>query len=342
MKRLAMALVLLAVFGLTRAEAVPVHDQQGRTVTLPGKVSKVLGASAPVTFLVYSIDPSLLVGLNLPPDEAQRRFLRPETMKLPVIGGFGGQGRNFNPEVLLAARPDLVLAWGPAPKGLNPRAEKTLASSGIPYLFLTLDRMSDYPAAYEYLGAILGRPERARMLANYFRKEVKKLERFSARIPARQRVPVYFAEEADGLTTVSAGSVHGEAVQLAGGRNVHRGASGGGRFKEKISLEQVLAYDPEVIIAQDETFFERVYRDPRWSGIRAVRNRRVYLIPDAPFEWMDRPPTFLRLLGAKWLASVLYPRSYRADLSADTREFYQLFFKVNLDSGEVRKILHQK
>jgi len=32
--------------------------------------------------------------------------------------------------------------------------------------------------------------------------------------------------------------------------------------------------------------------------------------PDTPFDWMDRPPSFLRLLVAKWLAGMLYPKTF--------------------------------
>jgi iron complex transport system substrate-binding protein len=128
-------------------------------------------------------------------------------------------------------------------------------------------------------------------------------------------------------------------VALAGGRNVHRSESGNERVKDRISLEQVLTYDPDVIVAQDESFFNGVYKDSRWSGLRAVRNHRVYLIPDTPFDWMDRPPSFLRLMGAKWLASVLYPESAGTNIVSETRDFYRLFFGVSPSDQEIRAIL---
>jgi iron complex transport system substrate-binding protein len=341
MKRLSISFLLVPLMFLTCAEAAQISDMYGRSVTLPNHIARVLGASPPVTYMLYTIDPALLAGLNLPPDEDLRKFLRAETLKLPVIGGFGGPGRNFNPEVLLAVKPDMVITWPPRSGALNPRVEQVLASAGIPYAGVKLDAMSDYPAAYEFLGGLLGRKERGKTLAAYFRSELKKLESFSARIPEKKRVSVYFAEEMDGLTTVSANSVHGEAVALAGGRNVHRGESAGSRVKDHISIEQVLSYDPEVIIAQDESFFKGIYKDPRWAGIRAVRNHRIYLIPDTPFDWMDRPPSFLRLMGAKWLASVLYPQSAKIDIASETRKFYQLFFGVSPSEQEIRGMLNK-
>lgn len=338
MKRCALILALLTLF-LTSAEAAQVTDMYGHGVTLPNRITRVLGASPPVTYMICTLDPSLLVGLNSSPDDGLRRFLRPETMKLPVVGGFGGQGKNFNAEVLLSLKPDVVLTWSPRSSRLNPRVEQMLNSAAIPHVFVKLDNMSDYPAAYEFLGSLLGKKARGRQLSACFSRELKKLEAFSARIPEGKRVSVYFAEEEDGLTTVSSDSVHGEALALAGGRNVYRKQAGNHRVKDRISIEQVITFNPEVIIAQDESFYNSVYRDARWSRVRAVRTRRVYLIPDAPFDWMDRPPSFMRLMGAKWLAGVLYPKTAPVNIVSETRKFYKLFFGASLSDAEVRAIL---
>ncbi len=341
MKRFSVIIfVLLAMMLVAGAQAAQVTDMYGRTVTLPAHVAKVVGAAPAVTYMIYTIDPTLLVGLNLPPDEGLKKFFRPETLKLPVVGGFGGQGRNFSPEMLMTLNPDLVVTWPPRSGAMNPRAEQMLNAARIPYVCIKLDTMSDYPAAYEFLGEVLGRKERGRALAAYYRAELKKLEAFAAKIPENKRVSVYFAEEANGLTTVSSKSVHGEAVALAGGRNVHSGGpAAGNRAKDRVSMEQVLTYNPDVIVAQDESFYKRVFTDTRWAGVSAVRNKRVYLIPDVPFDWMDRPPTFMRLMGAKWLSGVLYPTSAGANMVSETREFFRLFFAASPSDEEIRDFL---
>lgn len=341
MRLLQISMFLVVLMFLARAEAAQIRDMNGRSVTVSNHITRVLGTTPPVTYMLYTLDPGLLAGLNSEPDDDLRKFIRPETLKLPVVGGFGGSGKNFNVEVLLTIKPDLVLAWAPRSATLNTRVEQILTSSGIPYAYLKLDNLNDYPATYEYLGGLLGRRERGKKLASYFRRELKKLQSFSSRIPEKKRVSVYFAEEVNGLTTASSNSVHGEAVTLAGGRNVHHKESGNLRAKDRVSIEQVIAYNPEVIIAQDESFYAGIYKDPRWAGIRAVRNHRVYLIPDTPFDWMDRPPTFMRLMGAKWLASVLHPHSAKSTIISETREFYKLFFGVSLSDQNIRAILHK-
>lgn len=341
MKRSSVGIFLVLLLFARGAEAEQITDMYGHVVTLPGRISKVIGASPPVTYLVYSIDPSLLAGLNTPPDAKLQKFLNAETLKLPVIGGFGGPGSNFNAEVLMSIKPDLVLAWPQRSGAMNPKVEHLLASAGIPWAMVKLDKMSDYPQAFEFLGELLGHKERGKKLAAYYRGELKKLESAAARIPARKRVTVYFAEEADGLTTVSSNSVHAEAIALAGGKNVYRKEGEDRRVKDRISLEQLISYDPEVIIAQNALFFKGIYQDRRWAGVKAVRNHRVYLIPDSPVDWMDKPPSLLRLMGATWLASVLYPQFAGVNLVAETKMFYQLFFGVSPGDPGIRSILNR-
>ena len=108
---------------------------------------------------------------------------------------------------------------------------------------------------------------------------------------------------------------------------------------QKISMEQVLVYDPQVIVSHEALFFDYVYTHPKWKSIRAVRNRRVYRIPRHPFNWFDRPPSFMRLMGIHWLMHQLYPDLYPIDLVAETRKFYRLFLQVELDETEAKILL---
>jgi iron complex transport system substrate-binding protein len=340
--RMAPVVILIVLTLLPCARAARIEDMYGRSVALPERIGKVVGASPPVTYLLYTLDAGLVGGLNLPPSRKLARFLGGEVEKMPVIGGFGGAGKNYNAEVLLAAGLDLVIAWPPHGGTLNPQVRRLLNASGIPYVLLKLDTIHDYPAAYAFLGKLLGQEERGKKLAAYLEKELNALHAHAAAIPESNRVSVYFAEGRDGLTTVSSDSVHGEALALAGGRNVYRVKHENRRLKDHISLEQLLVFDPQVIIVQEPSFFRHVQRDRRWRDIRAVREGKVYLEPDTPFSWMDRPPSFLRLMGAKWLTERLYPqRGGEKKLLADTREFFQLFLGTSLGDDEMRALLNR-
>jgi len=211
----------------------------------------------------------------------------------------------------------------------------------MPVINVTLNTLADYPGAFSYLGRVLGRKGRGEELAGYARNTLAQMSALAASIPAKQRVSVYYAEGVDGLSTECDSSQHAELISLVGGRNVHRCRSAELMGMEKVSFEQVLLYNPEVILVMENVFYRKIFSDPLWQRIKAVRNKRVYLIPREPFNWFDRPPSLMRLLGAKWVASCLYPTIYRTDMVKETRKFFKLFFKINLGPQEARELLHR-
>lgn len=340
MFRIFLLTLLCALSCATVVEARQITDMAGRTVTVPDTIRRVFTASPPATYMLYAVDPTLLVGVNFKFREEEKRFLRPEIARLPVIGGFFGQGKSVNMEVLLQHKPDVVVIWSTLGQKADELFVEKLSKAGIPTVFVNLDRLNNYPDAFLFLGNLLDRRERARKLADYARDTLKSVAKVVTAIPEKERLRVYYAEGPDGLSTERETSWHAELIPLAGGRNVHRGEqqfeSGG---MEKVSMEQVLIYDPEAIITHDRTFYDSLAKDRRWQGIRAVKNRRVYLIPRIPFNWFDRPPSFMRLLGLKWLASQMYPKRYPLDIQAETKQFYKLFLGVEPGNSDVREIL---
>ena len=111
---------------------------------------------------------------------------------------------------------------------------------------------------------------------------------------------------------------------------------------EKISFEQVMLYNPDVILVMENVFYKGVFSDPRWQQIKAVKNKKVYLIPNQPFNWFDRPPSFMRLLGVKWLANALYPEVFHDDMVKETKAFYKLFLQKDIDDATAQALLAGK
>lgn len=80
--------------------------------------------------------------------------------------------------------------------------------------------------------------------------------------------------------------------------------------------------------------------DPVWQNVKAVRQGHVYLIPRHPFNWFDRPPSFMRIMGLKWLANILYPAEYKTDIVKEAKDFYRLFLGVDLSDDEMRQVIY--
>ncbi len=215
------------------------------------------------------------------------------------------------------------------------------ATLHLPVVYVKLDSLEQYADAFLFLGYLLNLEERGRQLADYTRAALADVRPVLDQITEEEKVSVYYAEGPDGLKTECDRSTHAELINLAGGRNIYRCQEKNAYGMQSISIEQVMAASPQVILAKDRMYFDSVYGDSRWQDIQAVQNKRVYLIPTAPFNWFDRPPSFMRILGLKWLTHVLYPERYPKDIAAEARIFYRLFLGLDLNETEIRKVMQQ-
>lgn len=334
-----MAILIGLALGCCLAEARQITDMAGRQVTIPDEIHKVYATSPPATYMVYAMDPSLVAGLNFPFNASEKTYLDPRMAKLPVIGGWFGQGRIANLETLLQVQPEIILVWMWQDSAVNKRIEQALRPLKIPVVCFTMKSLSDYPAVFRFMGSLFNRPERAGLLARYTEETLAEATRATAAISSTERLTVYYAEGADGLSTECHASVHAQLIPLSGGINVHRCGDHSSFGMQKITMEQVLQYDPQVIVFHEPSFADRLLHDPKWRNIRAVRDGRVYQIPRTPFNWFDRPPSFMRLLGLKWMIHRLYPQAFPLDPISETCRFYRLFLNVTLDEASARELV---
>jgi iron complex transport system substrate-binding protein len=157
-------------------------------------------------------------------------------------------------------------------------------------------------------------------------------------VPPEKRPLIYYARGPRGFQTGLKGSINVESLERIGARNVaaeHMGAGG----LVTVSPEQLLAWNPEVVITIESELLESARFDEVWKSIKAVREGRLHVAPTKPFPWLDFPPSVNRLIGLKWLARVLYPQSFSADLREATRRFYALFYHQPVDDRQLDVLL---
>jgi iron complex transport system substrate-binding protein len=343
-KALRIAAVLLALAAPAQARAAQqatreITDMAGHRLQVPDKIAKVFSASYPLTVLMYVVAPDLLNAVNVPLNDKQKRFLAPRLADLPAAGGAPGQNRAANPEEIIALRPDVILAWTD-PMGGHPPAEKSWAQTGLPVVYLNASKMEDYPAALDFLGDLLDRRARTDALKAYVVAALDRVKTAVASVPPEQRIKLLYAESPDGLATECDSSFHMEAFRLAGGDSIYHCAQGAHRGMEKISLEEIIARQPALIVALDPNFKAFSAQAPEWRNVKAAAEGRVHTVPKIPFNWLDRPPSFMRVLGAQWLANILYPHALPLDIKAEAKTFYKLFFGLELTDEDVARLFH--
>ena len=319
-------------------QAREITDMAGRQVVVPDQIRRIYAAQPYTHVLTYMLAPDMLIGHLSVIGEKERRFFRPEAVDLPLLGGAPGSGQQVNMETVLAAKPDIVLMKGNAASDVSRAAEK-FAQLGLPVVFVDLEAIDDYPAGIEFFGKLIGRGEKAKRMADHARKVLADVGRAVATVPEDKRVRVYYAESPDGLATECDQSFHAEAIKRAGGVIVHQCLLKTHMGMEKVSLEQIIAYNPDVIVANDAQFEAAVYGDPRWAAVKAVADHKVWTVPRTPFNWIDRPPSVTRIAGIQWLAGRLYPKAYKVDLRRELREFHQLFMGIDISDEDLDKWL---
>jgi len=329
-------LVLALLVAATPGEARTVTDSAGRKIDVPDRIERVFAAGPPASILLYILAPDRMTGWPNPPTAEERPFIAERYRDLPALGRLTGRGGTANLEVVLKAKPDLILDFGSVRDTYVSLADNVQEQTKVPYILVD-GRLEATPAALRLLGNVLDHGQRAEQLASYVEATFAEIDAALAAIPVDRRPRVYLARGPDGLETGVVGSINTEIIERAGGRNVAEAA--GQRGLVRASMEQVIVADPAIIITWDRNFFERVARDPLWAGIRAVREGRVYLAPTAPFGWIDRPPSVNRVIGLKWLAGLFYPDRFPENLRETTRTFYRLFYHVDLTEPQLDTLI---
>jgi len=334
---LACWLVLAATGSLPAFAAQLVTDSAGRHIEVPDRIERVIAAGPPASVLMTMLAPEKLIGWNRKPPPEELPYLPAAVRNLPEIGRLTGRGGTANLEVIMAAKPDLIVDFGSVSDTYISLADRVQGQTGIPYLLVD-GRFANTVAAVRLLGGILGVSPRAEQLAGSKEEILRDVDRVTAAIPVEARPRVYLARGSRGLETGNRGSINTEIIERVGATNVVEGGAPRGGLAN-VSLEQVVAWNPDTIVTVDARVADHIRSDPAWSQIDAVRRGRVFLSPKLPYGWVDAPPSLNRLMGVQWLARLLFPGRFDGDIRGITREFYHQFYQVDLSEPELEQLL---
>jgi iron complex transport system substrate-binding protein len=308
-----------------RAAAKPFTDSAGRQVDIPGPVRRVFPAGPPASVTLFTVAPEKMLGWTRAPSEAARPFLPKRYAELPEIGRLAGRGNTVNLENVAKLAPDLVLDVGNTTETYVSLADRVQAQTHIPDVLIA-GHLAQTPQTLRILGGLLEVQQRAETLALYAEAVLSLVQKQTAKIPPAERPTLYIARGPHGLESAVAGSIGSGVVDLVGARNVV-GKEAGPHAIVDVSPEQVLAWQPDVILTIDRHFHAAIRTDPVWRRLKAVQAGHIHFVPDLPFSWLDDPPAPNRLIGLLWLGKLLYPGSFPQDVRAEARRFYALFYQ---------------
>ncbi len=200
----------------------------------------------------------------------------PDAVKaLPKVGG----GIDPNIEAIVALRPDVVVA------SVKSRGLERLSSLGIPVVALEPKNHADVQSVMFKLAYLLRLPDPQADAAKVWQQIDRGVSQAASSVPkSAEGTEVYF-EVNRAPYAAGESSFIGETLTRLGARNVVPRSLG--PFP-KLNPEFVVRADPDVIMVGRRNFDGMTSR-PGWHRMRAVREGRICVLPDALSDTVVRP-----------------------------------------------------
>jgi len=267
---------------VSTGNAVTFTDDLGREVTVdnPKRVAALLGSFAQVWQLAGG---EVIATADDAWDDLH--------LELPENTVNLGNTKRLNFELLLAARPDFILASTNTRQ--NMEWQEALESTNIPVAYFDIDDFEDYLRLLEICTDITGAKE---CYETYGTEVQKKMEAVVAQ--SKERVeemgtPTVLCMVASASAVYaknSEGNVLGAMLKTLGCENI---ADSDSMLLENLSMEHILISDPDYIFfvqRGDDAEGMKAYvqqflmEHPAWSELTAVKNGRVYFMEKELFN----------------------------------------------------------
>lgn len=303
----------------------------------PNHLHRVISSGPPSDLLMFALAPEKMVGFaSISLKKGQTGLFAKQWLDLPVYGRLAGRGSTLSLEQLLSYNPNLIIDTGNIDETYRSQAEKVAKQTQVPYLLIA-GGLKDAPQQLIQLGKTLGVEAQAQTLSQLAQRYLNDAIAF-ANNPQQKPLSFYLARGAKGLETGAKGSIHTEAIEMLGLRNVvdvpnFRGLT-------TVSMEQLYQWNPDIIITQYDEAIEFMTTSPLWKGLDAIKNQQLLTFTGMPFGWLDGPPGVNRLLGMRRLQSH-FDKQTAATIKQDIAEFFTLFYHSPLTSAQVDLLLEK-
>ena len=324
------------------AETRDITDMAGRKVTVPAaeNIESVFSAGPVAAIFLYMVAPDKLLGWNYELNDVEKSIILDKYQDLPNFG----MGDAVNYEAVIAANPTIAINSGKINDTMVSDCDALSESLGIPVVAVD-NELNNSAEAFRFMGELLGVEDHAEELAQYAEQVFTDINALSD-IPEEKKVSVYFGNGEDSLETAPRGSQHAQILDAINAVNVADLELGDGS-RVQISAEQLLAWDPDVIVVNGEpkadksgsSAAEDILSNPDYASLKAVQDQKVYGTPNAPFSWVDRPAGPNRLIGMRWFSALIYPEYIKCDINEEIHKFFDLFYHVDLSDEQLENVL---
>jgi iron complex transport system substrate-binding protein len=310
--------------------SVEFTDSVGRTVEVPADITRVAVSGPLAQIALFAICPDKLVGIATAWDASAEEYLATEYYNLPELGQlYGGKGE-LNLETLLASGAQVVIDVGEPKDTIVEDLDALQEQTGLPFVHITATTatMDD---AYTKLGALLGMPDEAAVLSAYCDRVYTRTMQIANSV---EKANLLYCLGDQGLNVIAQGSYHAEVIDLLSNNLAVVDAPSSRGTGNEVDMEQILLWNPDVILFAQDSIYGTVADDPAWQEVGAIQNGTYYEVPFGPYNWMGFPPSVQRYLGMMWMAQLLYPDTAQYNLYGEVAEYFKLFYHSELTEDQ--------
>lgn len=308
-------------------EAITITDRRGRPIKLPTPSDRIADGWPAHSAVLITLGAAarIVATANSPSSRPWMYKVAPELYKAQFV-----QGGNFNVDELIERRTQLVFLTPGMGVG------DVLARSGMTVVDMTFYDIATLRTCVAQTAALLGgeAPDRASAYLRHLDAELNAVTSVTRSIPmdARPRI-LHFPQISPAMTADGGNTLIDAWINAAGGRNAASDIEGNAR---PVSIEQVAAWDPDIIIIAAAA--ARQQRPVGFDTLRAARRQALLVNPEGMFLW-DRYGTELPL-QLVWAAQQFHPSRFKhIDLIAKTIAFYRKFLGYELKEPDAQRII---
>ncbi|HBE76195.1 MAG TPA: transporter [Firmicutes bacterium] len=310
-----------------------VFDMAGRKVVLPHQVNRIYTDGTAMTQLILMLGglPKLIAVLPSTQSNPWVRKIYPSIANIPASKATGA-----NIEELVRMKPDVVTLWAG-----NDALQNKLESLGIATVTFNYSDPAELKQGVILMGQILGGKEVAvaREFCTYYDTNIRWVTTKTHSLSRSQKVKAYYVA-ANPLNTEGRDSMVTSWMGMAGGLNVASEA-GIEPMVADVSMEDVIGWNPDVIIIRDAPNLKMILADERWKNINAVKKGRIYINPKGLNVWCARSAD--SALQPLWAAKIFHPDIFGdIDLRKEVVRFYKQFYHYELNEAELKDVLYPR
>lgn len=306
-------------------------DMAGRKVTVPAEIKTIatFGANGVLNAFVELMGEGSKICHDMSPSFTKTDKWKYQYVFAPQMKGapvFEDANREVMIEAVLQNKPDICFT-------MTKDTAEYLEQNGLTVVFLSWSDLDDVKRAVSLMGEVLNKKDIADDYIKYFDKMVVQAGKLTENLGGKQKKVLYGS-----VTELSQPHRIAEWwITRAGGKSV----TDNGRTEEtfKYTLEDLLQWNPDVMVVTAKNQIKEIKEDSRLSEINAVKNNEIYYIPTVAHVWGNR--TVEQPLTIYWTMNKLYPEIVTDEMLAkEIKYFYSHFFLYELSAAQIEEIMN--